>query len=109
MQVRCQGDTNHRGQTETHPVNIFGLKDAEIDSGICRKGREIYGCGGREASRCERRRELRSGVVLEGGDWMWLNLKQTREGGRDALWTEVGVESCCLFGSTGKKTRKVMI
>lgn len=43
------------------------------------------------------------GVVLEEGDWIWLNLKQTREQERDALWIEVGVESCCLFGSQKRK------
>lgn len=48
MQVRCLGDKSQRGQTETCTENIFGLKDAEIDAGSCRKSREeIYGCGGR--------------------------------------------------------------
>lgn len=48
-------------------------------------------------------------MVLDEGDRMCLNLKQTGEEERDALWIEVGVESCCLFGSTVMMTREVII
>lgn len=46
------------------------------------------------------------GVVLDEGDWMWLNPKQTKEGERDAPWIEAGVESGCLFGPTGRKIQE---
>lgn len=40
---------------------------------------------------------------------LWLNSEQAREEERDDPCIDVGVESCCLFGSGGKKTWKVII